>query len=232
MAGKQTPKILIIEGAIGAGKSVLTNVLYDYAISKNVKAVVVNEPVSKWVDCGILEKFYKDRRANAYAFQTYAFVTRCEEINKKVAENPDAELFIIERSPASDQVFMYLMHDLLDNTEKVMYKTWIHMFYSILKVDLTQATAIYLQTDINDCMDRLTKRGRAGENMDGMREYQTKLIQVTDEFLLGPHVSEDCPTCPYKQVVVISPEIAGINFKSNEEDKKIISELIFTKCNI
>lgn len=221
------PKILIIEGPIAAGKSVLAEVLGNYATAKGIKAVIIREPVDKWVECGILEKFYKDRKANAYSFQTYAFVTRCNAINQQVLDNPGAELFIIERSPATDQIFMYLMRDLLDECEKVMYKSWINLFYDILKLDLTKATALYLRTDLSDCMDRLKSRGRAGEDMVGMQEYQTALINAHDDFLLNKKIAEGFPICPYKNVIEIPAEKAKLNYKSNANDQKTISELVF-----
>jgi deoxyadenosine/deoxycytidine kinase len=222
------PKILVIEGPIAAGKSVLAEVLGEYATTKGIKTVIIREPVDKWVECGILEKFYKDRKANAYSFQTYAFVTRCNAINQQVLDNPGAELFIIERSPATDQLFMYLMRDLLDDCEKIMYKAWINLFYNILKLDLTKATALYLRTDLADCMERLKMRGRAGEDMAGMQEYQRELINAHDNFLLKKEVAEDFfPTCPYKNVIEISADTAKLNYKTNKNDQKTISELVF-----
>lgn len=228
MAEIRKPRVLIIEGTIAAGKSILTQVLLENA---PVKTVIIREPVAEWVETGILKKFYSNTERYAYAFQTFAFATRCIEINKTVDENPDAELFILERSPISDQIFMHLLKDRVEPVEYVMYGYWIKLFGEMLKIDLTKAVGVYLRTDIDNCMARLKSRGREGEDADSMREYQSKLIDVHDAFLLGHNADKfvGLPKCPYLEVMEIPQEIAALNFKTDAETQKRVAQMIFDK---
>ena len=79
-----SPIIIFIEGNIAVGKSTfLRNISKVTTIHK--KAVTVQcifEPLDMWkklVDSegkNILERFYENMKENAYAFQSYAFLTR------------------------------------------------------------------------------------------------------------------------------------------------------------
>ena len=83
-------------------------------VERGHKAVVVREPVEEWARCGILQEFYDHASSLepglvAYDFQTYTFVTRVEEVIKTKEANPDATIFLLERSVLTDRfVFMQL----------------------------------------------------------------------------------------------------------------------------
>jgi len=225
----------VIEGAIGAGKSVLSEVLKDRAEREGIKTLLIPEPVSEWVGTGILKEFYKDPKRWAYSMQTMAFSSRCNKINKMVEENPGAELVIIERSPASDQIFMYLLKKDFTETERAMYSSWITLFNKYLSISLNDATAVYLRTDLASCMTRLKTRGRAGEDGAEMEAYQQSLIDIHNAFLIGPvdeQKYEDLPRCPYKEILHVGEEFAALNFRDNEDAKEKITTYILDKCGL
>jgi len=89
----ERPLVCVIDGAIGAGKTTLIELLCEALVERGHKAVVVREPVEEWARCGILQEFYDHASSLepglvAYDFQTYTFVTRVEEVIKTKEANP------------------------------------------------------------------------------------------------------------------------------------------------
>src|SRR5271170_5009913 len=97
-----SPKLLILEGNIGAGKSTLIKLL-----SPNPNLEVIPEPTDKWQhNAGgenLLELFYKDTPRWAYTFQSNAFLTRIQAIFEQQKKSPDKEIFLLERSIYCDR---------------------------------------------------------------------------------------------------------------------------------
>lgn len=163
-------RTIIIEGNIGAGKSTLLRRLADTQFS-SFKHVVVQEPVDEWESLrdasghSILQQFYSNMPQNAFTFQAFILLTRVERMQRAVAENPDAVVFC-ERSHMTDRnIFVKGLVDTGVMTEmqtKVfdrMYNT-LTAQSSALKVD----GIIYMRTSPETCMQRISSRGRGGED--------------------------------------------------------------------
>ena len=76
------PKIIFVEGNIGAGK---TTFLKNINIPQlNIQKIF--EPVSEWIQSGMLDKFYKNPDKYAYEFQLYCLKTRFELFKKILQE--------------------------------------------------------------------------------------------------------------------------------------------------
>ena len=112
-------RVIVIEGEIGADKTTLISLLAAAFEARGLRVAVIPEPVSGWEHVGLLQEIYADqppqRRAqSAYIFQTYAFVTRVKSPQKVVGANPDADIYLLERSVMTDRfVFMELLRDLV-----------------------------------------------------------------------------------------------------------------------
>ncbi len=179
--------VYIIAGGIGAGKSTLGKHLADCAQRKGKKVCFVAEPVGRWEQNGSLPAFYKDPKRFGLMFQSQALSSRCCSILEAFAENPDCDVYIIERSPPFDQIFMTLLRDTLltipsgigsdilrdaegrpvvdpvGSMELDVYAQWCDAFYHILPFRQEDCRVVYLNPKIEECMRRVNKRGREGE---------------------------------------------------------------------
>jgi len=162
-----TPKIISIEGGIGAGKTTIIEHLEK--IYKNDATVqFIREPVSIWESIqdnkgeNILQKFYKDAAKFAFTFQVMAFVTRLSMIRKIVKENPACKMIICERSLDADRnIFAKMLFDdgLIDD---IHYKIYLK-FYEEYKDDFKLDGIVYINADAEVCSQRIRKRARGGE---------------------------------------------------------------------
>jgi deoxyadenosine/deoxycytidine kinase len=161
-----TPKIISIEGGIGAGKTTIIEHLEK--IYKNDATVqFIREPVSIWESIqdnkgeNILQKFYKDAAKFAFTFQVMAFVTRLSMIRKIVKENPACKMIICERSLDADRnIFAKMLFDdgLIDD---IHYKIYLK-FYEEYKDDFKLDGIVYINADAEVCSQRIRKRARGG----------------------------------------------------------------------
>ena len=161
-------KIIIVESEIGAGKSTLLPALAEGLERRGWRPVLVYEPVDEWN--GILEKFYADPARWAYAFQTFVYSTRIAAIRRAVATAraaPSVSLaplvFVLERSPITDEIFMELQRGAVADVEMEMYEVWRRTFAPLLPIDLAKAAVLYLKPDLDTCMRRIAQRSRVGE---------------------------------------------------------------------
>ena len=234
------PLVIVIDGAIGAGKTEFTNALVEEA-AKRVKAdgrrllaCAVPEPVKLWEDVGALPLFYRDPQRYAYTFQTYVYATRVTAIADAVRDNPHADIFVLDRSPATDRVFMDAQD--VSPVERAMYDTWCNAHDRMLPIDLRRATGVYLQTSLETCMARVARRARGGDAatdrgldrgalpLGVTTAYQAELIRRHDAFLLGADGAP--PTCPYRRVVCVPAAVADADFTVGSPDRAAIANAL------
>lgn len=230
---EETPLKIVVDGAIGAGKSTLIQHLADGIRARGLKCVVVPEPVGAWEDVGILKRFYDagsepDRRADiTYIFQTYTFVTRVKATREAYEQNPDADVFILERSIFTDRyVFMELQREMLGPELMKMYEEWWCMWAEAMPFRIDRA--VYLKPSISTCQDRVATRAREGEipgegeeadadAKGGVSEaYQLRLRKAHEAYLQGMHLGEfpHMPPCPHKNVFVVEGRLADGDFST------------------
>lgn len=180
--------VLVLDGEIGAGKSVAIEAIADALKSTGKQVHLVHEPVKEWQDVGILEAFYADPANRAYEFQTYTFVTRLQAIRRACAELAPGDYVVMERSPMTDRfVFMELQRNLVGPMLMRMYGKWWEEWMRLLPESLQKATwlGVYLKPSITACMSRLKERHRSGEE-EVSKVYQEKLREAHENFLQGP----------------------------------------------
>ena len=173
----KTKKIYALEGNIGAGKTTILKI-----IGKNFKDVeFVEEPVKSWQNLGgmnLLDSFYSDPQRWGFSFEFYSMLTKIQALLK--AADSDKPIIVIERSILSNKIFMDLSNELgkLDKMEYCMlintYKFYLDNVYPQL------SGIIYLDTPVNECIKRITKRNR-GEECNIEKSYLEAIKKKLDE---------------------------------------------------
>lgn len=182
------PKIISIEGNIGAGKTTIIEQLEKQY--KDIKSIlVVREPVDVWENIkdsngeSILAKFYKNPEKYAFSFQVMAFVTRLSLIRKLIKENPDCKLIICERSLEADKnIFAKMLYD-DKQIDEINYKIYMK-FYNEYKNDFKLNGLVYIHTEENVCYNRVHKRNRKGEEVVPL-EYLKKCKEYHQDWLIN-----------------------------------------------
>ena len=156
---------IFIEGNIGSGKSTIISFLQSLPELKQLKFVVLEEPVEQWKQFkddqkkNILDYFYKNPKRWGYLFQMMAFMTRAKLIQQHNDKN-----ILMERSVFSDRyIFAKNCYEqsLITNIE---WKTYLHWFSWLCdQFNLHEDAFIYLQTDPKKSYQRIQKRNRSEE---------------------------------------------------------------------
>ena len=173
----KSKKIYALEGNIGAGKTTILKIL-----SKHFKDVeFVEEPVKEWQNLGgmnLLDSFYSNPQRWGFSFEFYSMLTKIQALLK--AADSDKPIIIIERSILSNKIFMDLSNELgkLDKMEYCML-TNIYNFY-IQNIYPQLSGILYLDTPIDECIKRITKRNR-GEECGIEKSYLEAIKHKLDE---------------------------------------------------
>ena len=173
----KTKKIYALEGNIGAGKTTILKI-----ISNHFKDIeLVEEPVNQWQNLGgsnLLDAFYTDPKRWGFSFEFFSMLTKIRALLN--AANSDKPIIIIERSILSNKVFMDISLELekLDKMEYCMLKN-TYCFY-LEHVYPQLSGIIYLDTPVDECIRRITKRNR-GEECSIEKSYLELLKKKFDE---------------------------------------------------
>jgi deoxyadenosine/deoxycytidine kinase len=164
---KKPLTVVSIEGNIGSGKSTLLANLKEDLKDDN-RVVFLKEPVDEWENIKdsegntMLQKFYGDQKKYAFSFQMMAYISRLATFKNAVIANPQATVFIAERSLDTDKyVFAQMLFD--DNKiEDVNYQIYTRWFDTFAK-EFPINRVIYVKADPEICSERILKRSRNGE---------------------------------------------------------------------
>jgi deoxyadenosine/deoxycytidine kinase len=161
---KKNPLFISIEGNIGSGKSTFLKKIFT-----DIKCPILPEPTDKWQNtsgANILEAFYKDTKRWAYSFQSYAFLTRIQSLEKMIhlEETINYGYFLSERYVFADRyVFAKTCFDLglINQLEWNIYLEW----YSwMMNKDIPIPSGfIYLKTSPEKAFERINERRRSEE---------------------------------------------------------------------
>ena len=173
----KSKKIYALEGNIGAGKSTIMKI-----ISNQFHDVeFVEEPVNQWQNlngCNLLNAFYSDPKRWGFSFEFYSMLTKIQALLKTA--DSDKPIIIIERSILSNKVFMDLSND-LGKLDKMEYAMLINTYNFYLENVYPQiAGIIYLDTPVDECIRRITKRNR-GEECTIEKSYLNSIKEKMDE---------------------------------------------------
>lgn len=168
-----------IEGNIGAGKSTLLQKLK----SKYPSILICEENISRWNsytvdDTPILEAFYKDKKQHAFTLQMAILLSR---IKTMMDFHEQDTIVFIERSMFADvKVFCKMLNEtntIISDAQLNIVKDWVDVFSKMCQIDMY----IYLNVDVDLCMQRVASRNRQGET-EITREYLTNLRNKHDEW--------------------------------------------------
>ena len=187
-------RILSIEGNIGSGKSTMLKYLKsNLRLDDNkYKITFVDEPVSSWENIkdsngkNMIEKFYKNPKKYAFAFQIMAFTTRLIYLKKSIEnalkDEPNKNIIIItERSLHTD---CYVFAELLkkqENIEDVCFQIYMQLFNEF-SLDYSVNTLIYIDTTPQICHDRIKHRTRLGEEIISL-DYLTQCHEEHENYV-------------------------------------------------
>ena len=173
-------KFFTIDGIIGGGKTYLGEKLQTYFNTENkIKTLFIPEPVNVWEESGAFKRFYNDISNNCYEFQTFTYITRIQAVIDAVLNNPDVDLYILERSIFTDKyIFVELLKEELGETRLKMYNMWWDMWSIIFSVKIDKW--IFIDTSVDISINRIKKRNRNNEKVD--ETYLSNLRDVHIKF--------------------------------------------------
>ena len=181
-----SPKIFFIEGNIGSGKSTFLKNLEKYNLLTNVQ--FIQEPVNEWKETkdkdgiNILEHFYSDMNRHCYTFQSFAFISRINQLDQ--IDDTKSYVFI-ERSVFCDKnVFARSCYEtkIMSDIEWKIYNKWFDWMVQKYKEIFDRSHIIYLATSPETAMKRINKRGREEETTITL-EYIDMLNKKHEEWL-------------------------------------------------
>ena len=173
----KTKIIYALEGNIGAGKTTMMKIIGQYFTSVEF----VEEPVSQWQKLGgmnLLDAFYSDPERWGFSFEFYSMLSKIKALLN--AANSDKPVIVIERSILSNKVFMDLSHE-LGKLEEIEYSMLMNTYHFYLQHVYPQLSGIiYLDTPVDECIKRITKRNR-GEECTIERSYLQCIKEKMDQ---------------------------------------------------
>ena len=182
------PLVVSIEGNIGAGKSTILDALKSRI---NINGVFMQEPVNVWETVKdesnktILMKYYENPEKYAFPFQIMAYTTRLHALKSCIENNSNCDVIVCERSLEADKnIFAKMLYD--DSMiECVSYQIY-NMLYNNTANAYRADAIIYMRADPKECLFRIHKRLRNGENNISM-EYLESCHKYYDEWLMAEH---------------------------------------------
>ncbi|WNB93986.1 deoxynucleoside kinase [Bacillus sp. NEB1478] len=145
-------------GMIGTGKTT-----YAEFLSRELESEIYYESV---VDNPILPDYYKNPKRWAFPLQIYFLNTRFKTI-RQARSNPDN---VLDRSLYEDLIFAELNFD-SGNMTQLEFDTYKDLLETMMnEIDKTPKSRadllIYLDSDLDTVLERITQRGRSYEQVD------------------------------------------------------------------
>ena len=143
------PKLIAIEGPIGAGKTTLSHLLADEFNARLVLEVDDDNP--------FISKFYEDRQSSAFQTQIFFLMSRYNQYRALEQRDLFNQVVITDYLFERDRIFASIN---LDGNELHLYE----QIYHLIKIKIPQPDlVVYLQADTPILYERVQKRGREYE---------------------------------------------------------------------
>jgi deoxyguanosine kinase len=185
-------RYIVVEGAIGVGKTSLSNILAERLNARRVFEVVEENP--------FLSSFYSDR--NKYAFQTQIFflLSRFKQQQELFQQDLFANATVSDYLFAKDRIFACLN---LNGDELALYdRVYEALGTRVTKPDLV----IYLQARLDVLLYRIKKRAREFERKFDAT-YLEDLVKAYNDFFFH-----------YNETPLLVINTSDIDFVNNEAD--------------
>lgn len=206
---KLKSRFIVVEGAIGVGKTSLVLLLSKKFNAKYNLEIVEENP--------FLSKFYND--IERYAFQTQIFflLNRYKQQLELVQQDLFNQLLFSDYLFAKDRIFAHLN---LSGNELSMYE---HL-YEIMVEDIPRPDLIiYLQASTELLMKRIALRDRPFERKISY-EYMRRLNLAYQEFFSYPD--------NYKKSTLIKIDTNDLDFVGKSKDFECIINEIYKEDNL
>jgi deoxyguanosine kinase len=206
---KLKSRFIVVEGAIGVGKTSLVLLLSKKFNAKYNLEIVEENP--------FLSKFYND--IERYAFQTQIFflLNRYKQQLELVQQDLFNQLIFSDYLFAKDRIFAHLN---LSGNELSMYE---HL-YEIMVEDIPRPDLIiYLQASTELLMKRIALRDRPFERKISY-EYMRRLNLAYQEFFSYPD--------NYKKIKLIKINTNDLDFVSKKKDLEYIISQIYKEDDL
>ena len=206
---KLKSRFIVVEGAIGVGKTSLVLLLSKKFNAKYNLEIVEENP--------FLSEFYND--IERYAFQTQIFflLNRYKQQLELVQQDLFNQLLFSDYLFAKDRIFAHLN---LSGNELSMYE---HL-YEIMAEDIPRPDLIiYLQASTELLMKRIALRDRPFERKISY-EYMRRLNLAYQEFFSYPD--------NYKKIKLIKINTNDLDFVSKKKDLEYIISQIYKEDDL
>lgn len=189
-----TSRYIVVEGAIGVGKTSLATRLADSLSADLVLEEVAENP--------FLQRFYEDGRSAALPTQMFFLFARARQMERLRQSDLFANVRISDYLFDKDQLFAELT---LDPAELKLYEQVV----ATLSVEVpVPDLVIYLQASVDALLERIARRGIAYERAID----RTYLERLTDAYARFFHAYNDGPL-----LIVNASEIDPINNNADYE---------------
>jgi deoxyadenosine/deoxycytidine kinase len=211
-------KFIVLDGVISAGKTTLIRLLESWINKETtMKAKAIFEPVDLWNSTGALGYFYEDIPTRSYEFQTYTYITRIARVIDELLNNPDADIYLLERSIWTDRyIFMELLSEHVGRLRMTMYNQWCDLWAYILPMRVDKW--VFLDTSLAESLRRIKIRNREAES-GVTEEYQSALYNKHVEFY-NKLKDQGC------NVLIIENNLMDDNFITNQVTLDKITDMI------
>ncbi|MEC6748248.1 deoxynucleoside kinase [Marinilactibacillus sp. XAAS-LB27] len=201
--------VIVLAGMIGAGKSTFTTFISEEFQSEAFYEQVVDNP--------ILEKFYADPKRWAFSLQIFFLNTRFRSIKEALVHRHN----VLDRSIYEDALFTKINYEEgnMSEAEMILYTDLLENMMEELK-DIPKKAPdllIYLRGSLDTHLERIKKRGRSFEQVDGnpeLLEYYTKLHSRYDDWFDA-----------YNQSPTLVIDIDSIDLDRNEDKIYVMQEI-------
>jgi deoxyguanosine kinase len=199
-------KFIIVEGAIGAGKTSLVLQLSKLYHARSILEVVEENP--------FLARFYEDIRGYAFRTQIFFLLSRYDQQVKATQQDLFRQLSFSDYMFAKDRIFAHLN---LSGNELTMYE---HL-YQIMDKDIPHPDIIiYLRASTEVLMKRIMLRDRPFERKISY-QYMDRLNHAYGEFFAR---SEN-----FKDTKLVFIDTDKLDFVGNNQDLDFICQKIYQK---
>jgi deoxyadenosine/deoxycytidine kinase len=202
-------RFIVVEGAIGVGKTSLVLLLSKKFNAKYNLEIVEENP--------FLSKFYDDMERYAFQTQIFFLLNRYKQQLELVQQDLFNQLLFSDYLFAKDRIFAHLN---LSGNELSMYE---HL-YEIMVEDIPRPDLIiYLQANTDLLMKRMALRDRPFERNISY-EYMRRLNLAYQEFFSYPD--------NYKKSTLIKIDTNDLDFVSKGKDFEYIINEIYKEDNL
>ena len=198
-------KYIAIEGAIGAGKTSLAQLLGERTKSKVVLERLEDNP--------FLSRFYEDRMKYAFQSQLFFLLTRYGQQRELLQQDLFYDCVICDYLFAKDRIFAYLN---LNEDELLLYE---HIYDFLDDAIPRPDLVVYLQASTNMLMERIKRRGRDYEKKIS-QEYVRELNERYNSFFFH-----------YSKTPLLVVNTDNLDFVNDERDfMELVEEIRRTQA--